>query len=57
MQDIVTSKLMLVLKISVQFELSIGHMFRIGRVSVRSQWFIALSKISLNTLMTYQDLR
>jgi hypothetical protein len=56
-QDIVVSKLMLVLKMLVQLALTVGLMFRIGRVCVRSQWVITFNKISLNTSMTYRDLR
>jgi len=56
-RDIFTSKLMLVFQISVQFELPIGHIIRVGKVSVCSHWVITLNKMSLNTLMTYQDLQ
>ena len=57
MQDIFTSKLMLVFQISVQFELPVEHIIRVGKVSVCSHWVIALNKIRLNTLMAYQYLQ
>jgi hypothetical protein len=44
-------KISAIFTISMHFELPIGHMFRIGRVSVCSQWMITLNKISINTLM------